>query len=133
MAISPRYRSRATELAELHYIWDSLVNALAILFNGLLLFLNAFCSSKRMRPYEILLGIDASLDFVLSVLMLIALPIFLNAEGGFVVTCNGYFASLSQAFDAWLMITVSFIMHLNVTWIATQFAFRYILLRSLGE
>lgn len=63
------------ELAEIHHIWDSLVNALAIFFNGLLLYFIAFHSSKGMRPYQILLGIDASLDFFLSGLMLAAQPV----------------------------------------------------------
>ncbi|KAH7716165.1 hypothetical protein AAVH_16425 [Aphelenchoides avenae] len=81
-----------------------------------------------MKLYQRLLTVDASFDFFLSIVAMEAQPVILTGGGYFVYTCSGPFASLWRPLDAWTFLLYAGIMHLNVTWIPTQFLYRYILL-----
>ncbi|KAH7666474.1 hypothetical protein AAVH_43165, partial [Aphelenchoides avenae] len=59
---------------EVHHVLETLTNSLSIVFNGILLYLIYKHSTYRITVYKALLTIDATLDFVLGIIILNAQP-----------------------------------------------------------
>ena len=59
----------------LHNIVETLMNGLSIIFNVFLLYLVKYHSSFGTPVYQVMLAIDASLDLVLSIFVLIGQPV----------------------------------------------------------
>lgn len=58
-----------------HHVTETVVNVFSIGFNVLLLYLIVFHSSFGTPTYQVMLAIDALLDFSLSVVVLLLQPV----------------------------------------------------------
>ncbi|KAH7712264.1 Protein STR-90 [Aphelenchoides avenae] len=128
LPVGAKRRVTIEDVEYLHHITDSSVNAVSILLNCLLLYLVKYHSTYRVRTYQVLLTIDATLDLLLGVVVLVGQPIFVNGEGFFVFMSNGFFSGQSVWFDSIMLMLYTGFMHINTTWIAAQFVFRFVFL-----
>ncbi|KAH7709966.1 hypothetical protein AAVH_22762 [Aphelenchoides avenae] len=112
----------------LYNVVETIVNGLSILFNGFLLYLVKNHSSFGSPVYQTLLAIDASLDIVLSVCVLVVQPICLTGGGYKMYFSDGYLAGWSDELDRVLLWVYFFLMFVNVMWIGIQFVCRYVYL-----
>ncbi|KAH7671529.1 hypothetical protein AAVH_42671, partial [Aphelenchoides avenae] len=117
----------------MHHIGESVVNSLSILFNLVLLYLIAFHSNFGTPVYQIMLAIDASLDLLLSIVVLIGQPICFTGGGHQVYISNGFFAGWNYTFDKFMIMMFNFTVLLNVMWIVIQFVYRYSFLCLQGS
>ncbi|KAH7710500.1 hypothetical protein AAVH_22204 [Aphelenchoides avenae] len=109
----------------IHHIVETLVNGFSIGFNCLLLYLIKNHSAFGTPVYQVMLGVDASLDLLLSIFGLLAQPICVTGAGYKVFFSDGFFAGWSYALDEWLLMMWMTLVHFNVMWISIQFVYRY--------
>ncbi|KAI1701608.1 serpentine type 7TM GPCR chemoreceptor srd domain-containing protein [Ditylenchus destructor] len=107
---------------------ETSVYSASTVLNCFLLYLIKNYSTFGIKTYQILLYIDASLDLILGVIVLLSQPIALTCEGYFVMANNGFISGISPAMDGFLLTMFTFFLHSNILWVPVQFVYRYRLL-----
>ncbi|KAI1711414.1 serpentine type 7TM GPCR chemoreceptor str domain-containing protein [Ditylenchus destructor] len=115
-------------IADVHHVVETIINAFSLLLNIFLLYLIKRYSTFGVKIYKYMLTIDALLDLWLSVFTFFAQPFVLTGDGYSVLTTNGFFAGRSQLLDSVLLTLYCFTLHTNIVWIPVQFVYRYRLL-----
>ncbi|KAH7711609.1 hypothetical protein AAVH_21077 [Aphelenchoides avenae] len=105
------------------------MNVSSVAFNGLLLYLIAYHSNFGTPIYQVLLAIDASLDLLFAIIVLLGQPrhfwVTITGGGYLIYISNGFFAGWSHDVDIFLIFAWLWVLHLNIMWIPIQFVYRY--------
>ncbi|KAH7708856.1 hypothetical protein AAVH_23898 [Aphelenchoides avenae] len=101
------------------------MGVVSVVANVVVLYLIKYHSKFASPAYQMMLTIDASLDFVLCVFALIGQPMGLVVDGYTLYFSDGFFAGQWPTLDS-ILLAGWFLCELyNIMWIAIQFIYRY--------
>lgn len=63
------------DIHDIHHVLDTTMNSISMLFNGYLLYLIKNHSVFQVQTYQLLLAVDAGLDFLLALMVFVSQPV----------------------------------------------------------
>uniref|UniRef100_A0A915EFT4 G protein-coupled receptor n=1 Tax=Ditylenchus dipsaci TaxID=166011 RepID=A0A915EFT4_9BILA len=113
------------DIAYFHGIAMTIISSLALILNGILLYLIVFHSDFKVKAYKKILLMTCIADSVFALICFVVRPALLSGRGYMICLSNGIFANYSRMFDLFGLTIYCAALHCSMVCIAAQFVYRY--------
>lgn len=118
-------RGLTADIHDIHHALDTTMNSISMLFNGYLLYLIKNHSAFHVQTYQVLLAVDAALDFLLALMVFVSQPVGSFLVAKLIVALNMHVLAFGTAFDGVVLWAESYEEDAERSWYALEASSSY--------